>query len=93
MITRKEAESIAAEVQGRPSDDEQRPWVLKEFDHGWLVVDSRPPDESRRGGASRVIERETGSFIQFPSSVPRRRIMSQYPSVRDRGHEVRRTDG
>jgi hypothetical protein len=89
MISEKDAESIAIDLLGRQPDDGSRPWGLTEFDHGWLIVDLQPPDEPRRGGASRVIERDAGRLMRFPSSISRRRIMEQYPDVRDRGHEVR----
>jgi hypothetical protein len=90
MISEKDAERIAMGALGRPPDDADRPWRLTQFDHGWLIVDVQPPSEPSRGGTSRVIERETGRLLRFPSSVSRHRIMQEYPKVRGRGHEVPR---
>lgn len=86
MITRKEAEDIAIALLGRQPDDEQRPWELREFDQGWLIFEPPPPGEHWRGGAGRVIERESGQLVRFPSSISQTRIMAEYPRIRDRGH-------
>lgn len=88
MITRNDAEVIASSLLGRAPDDDQHPWQLREFADGWLIVEPPPPGENVRGGASRVIEREAGRLIRFPSSISRRHIVEDYPRVRDRGHEV-----
>jgi hypothetical protein len=88
MISEKDAERIAASVLGRQPDDDGRPWKLTQFDHGWLVLDVLPPSEPSRGGTTRVIERETGRMLRFPSSISRADIMGEYLEVRSWGHEV-----
>jgi hypothetical protein len=85
MITRQDAEGIAERILGRPATDDARPWELREFDHGWLIQEALPAGIRSRGAAHRVIERETGHVVQFPSSVPPVRIVEEYPAVRDRG--------
>lgn len=88
MINRNTAESIAADLVGRPQNSTDQPWHLEEFSQGWLVRQQPPPGELLVGGANLVIERDTGQTRRFPSSVPPERITEEYPEVRDRGHEV-----
>lgn len=89
MITQQEAERIAAARHGPPVAGEGQGWSLMEFDHGWVLVKPPPPgDEQRVGGATEVIERESGRVVRFGSSTGLQRIMQSYPEVRDRGHEV-----
>jgi hypothetical protein len=83
MITRDEAERIAAEVIGFPSDDAAHGWDLEEFDEGCLINDRESDDY--RGGASRVIERDSGKVMRFPSSVPPTRILGEYGKILGRG--------
>jgi hypothetical protein len=85
VITREQAERIAAEILGTASDATDREWELVEFDSGWLIKEQVPGDEARRGGAARVVERASGRVVRFPSSVPPGRILSEYDSVADRG--------
>jgi hypothetical protein len=85
MITRQQAESIAAQILRRPADAPGRSWSLLEFDEGWLVDEEPPPGEEIFGEASRVIERAGGRVLLFPSGVPPRRIMDDYAAVRDEG--------
>jgi hypothetical protein len=85
MITQAEAENIAATALGRPADDSGRPWHLQEFDQGWLIREESAAAGSFRGGGRRVIERETGSVLFFPSSVPPGRILREYANVRQWG--------
>jgi hypothetical protein len=88
MITRDEAERIAAELIGFPAGDAAHGWVLEEFDEGWLINEHQADDY--RGGASRVIERESGRIMRFPSSIPPTRILGEYGKVLGRGRaEVR----
>jgi len=82
MITAEQAERIAGQVTGRPRGSG---WELVEFDAGWLIRESSADDATRRGAAVRVIERESGRVMRFPSSVPPRRILTQYAQVVDRG--------
>jgi hypothetical protein len=83
MITRDEAERIATQVTGSPSDDAEHGWALEEFDEGWLINEREADDY--RGGASRVIERESGRVMRFPSSVPPSRILDEYGKILGRG--------
>jgi hypothetical protein len=83
MITRDEAERIAAEVVGFPSGDAGRGWNLEEFDEGWLINEHGADDHY--GAASRVIERESGRVMRFPSSVPPSRILEEYGQILGRG--------
>jgi hypothetical protein len=75
VITREQAERIAAEVYGDPAD---RHWELVEFDAGWLI--KVPPDSGARyrGGSTRVVERATGRLMVFGSNVAQARILSDY---------------
>jgi hypothetical protein len=84
MITRDQAERIVAELAGAPADDPQRGWELQEFSAGWLVIEHA--NRGRRGGPGRVIERETGRVMRFPSFVPPGRIIAEYEAVRQHGH-------
>ena len=84
MIDREQAEAIAADVCGGPAEDAERGWELREFDAGWLI--GEPAGASRRGGATRVIERDTGVVMRFPSGIPPTLIMEEYAQVRDDGH-------
>lgn len=84
MITREQAEAIAAGVCGAPAGDADRGWELTEFDAGWLI--SENAGVGRRGGATRVIERGTGVVMRFPSGIPPTLILEEYAQVRDDGH-------
>lgn len=81
MITKEQAEQIAGQVTARQDGS----WELVEFDAGWLIRESSAFDRSRRGGATRVIERDSGRVVRFPSSVPTRRILNEYGRVVDIG--------
>jgi hypothetical protein len=83
LITLDQAAAIAARVCGAPPDDPERGWELREFDAGWLVTERAK--DGRRGGATRVIEREAGRVMSFPSFVPPSRIMEDYPEVLEDG--------
>jgi hypothetical protein len=94
MITRDEAERIAAEVMGTAPADADRGWELVEFDEGWLVKETRQPGEIAWGGVARVVERAEGVVRRFPSSVPPQRILSQYDKVISKGRvEGRKSPG
>jgi hypothetical protein len=57
-------------------------WVRrKEPDAGWLI--SERAGIGRRGGATRVIERDTGLVMRFPSGAPPTLIMEEYAEVRE----------
>jgi hypothetical protein len=79
MITRDQAERIAAELTGIPPDTPRSGWELREFSAGWLLVEHA--GEGRRGSARRVIERETGRVLRFPSFIPPGRISGEYEAV------------
>jgi len=81
MITEEQAKQIAGQVTGRQDGS----WELVEFDDGWLIRESSASDQSLRGGATRVIERDAGRVVRFPSSVPPGRILSEYAQVVGRG--------
>lgn len=81
MITKEQAEQIASRVTGRQDGS----WELVEFDEGWLIRESSALDRSMLGAATRVIERGSGRVVQFPSSVPPSRILTEYAQVVDRG--------
>jgi hypothetical protein len=84
LITRAQAEAIADGVCGAPAEDAERGWELKEFDAGWLI--SENAGVGRRGGATRVIERDTGPVMRFPSGIPPTLITEEYAQVREDGH-------
>jgi hypothetical protein len=79
LIGRDQAESLAAEVCGAPSEDSERGWELEEFDVGWLIIANAAI--GRRGGPTYVIERESGRVMRFPSIVPPTRIVEEYNEV------------
>jgi hypothetical protein len=83
MISRDQAERIAAEMTGTPAGEPGRGWELQEFSAGWLVVE--PAAAGSRGGAGRVIEREAGRVMRFPSFIPPARIMAEYDAVLEHG--------
>jgi hypothetical protein len=82
MITQEQAERIATEITGR--GPESGGWELVEFDAGWLIRESSASDASLRGGALRVVERESGRVMRFPSGVPPQRIVAEYAEVVER---------
>jgi hypothetical protein len=76
MITRDEAERIAAQVIGLPANDAEHGWDLDEFDKGWIIIEHGWDDY--RGGETRVIERESGRVMRFPSFLPPDLIVRDY---------------
>ena len=86
MITQDQAAAIAFHVCGAPPGDPRRGWDLTEFDVGWLITGRARP--GRAGGATRVIERESGRVVTFPASVPPSRILADYDEVRGSGSAV-----
>jgi hypothetical protein len=79
LITRDEARRIAAQVVGAPADDVDRGWALKEFEAGWLIFEIA--QIGNRGGETRVIERDSGRVMRFPSNVPPSYILDRYDEV------------
>lgn len=79
MITKEQAEQIAGQVTGRSDGG----WELEEFDDGWLIREGVDP--AMRGGVMRVVERDSGRVMRFPSSISSRRILNEYARVVDRG--------
>ena len=88
MITQDQAAAIAFHVCGAPPSDPKRGWDLTEFDAGWLIAERAKP--GRAAGGTRVIERESGRVMSFPSSVPPSRILTDYQSVQADGTPAER---
>ena len=85
MITGNQAEQTVREMLGPSRDGEKINWELVEFAQGWLIRPGSAFDPNLRGAAMRVIERDTGRIMRFPSSVPTDRIITEYSAVMDRG--------
>jgi hypothetical protein len=83
VITQDQAAAIAFHACGAPPNDPRRGWDLTEFDAGWLITERAAP--GRPAGRTRVIERESGRVMSFPSSVPPSRIMADYHAVQADG--------
>ena len=83
MITQDQAAAIAFHVCGAPPNDPKRGWDLTEFDAGWLITERAKA--ARGDGGTRVIERDSGRVMSFPSSVPPSRIMADYQAVQADG--------
>jgi hypothetical protein len=66
-------------------EDQYRTWELVEFDAGWLIRVTYTDGERRRGGSTRVVEREGGRVMRFPSSVPPGLILADYAQAVNRG--------
>jgi hypothetical protein len=90
MITKAEAERIATEVVGPASAGDGRGWKLVEFDAGWLIRQDWMDDHSVRGGGVRVVERESGRVMRFPSFVSPDNILTDYDQVVGDGFPVAR---
>lgn len=80
MITQDQAAAIAFHICGAPPGDPRRGWDLTELNTGWLITERART--GRPGGATRVIERESGRVMSFPASVPPSRIMADYEKAR-----------
>ncbi len=92
-ISEADAQRIAENIIGRPSDDASHPWDLIEFPEGWLIDESSTVGAStekqlpaRLGKVNRAIERDSGKVLRFPSSVPPMKICRDYLNVRPRGY-------
>jgi len=83
LITREQAEIVAARICGAPQNDAEDGWQLKEFDRGWLV--DRNATKGRRGGLTFVIERDAGRVMSFPSFVPPGLITADYDEALEDG--------
>jgi hypothetical protein len=83
MITRDQAERIAARLVGAPASDPDKGWDLVEFDAGWLLDEKAT--RNLRGAASYVIERASGRVMSFPSYIPPGRIVEEYDQVVTKG--------
>jgi hypothetical protein len=83
LITQDQAAAVAFHVCGAPPSDPKRGWDLTEFDAGWLITERART--GRRDGSTRVIERESGRVMSFPSSVPPSRILTDYQAVQADG--------
>lgn len=66
------------------SDD----FELSEFAEGWRVV--RPLPEDFIGASTFVVERSTGTLLEFASAIPPRRVESGFNELRS---EARAVDG
>lgn len=82
MITQEQAEAIADRIIGQRED---MTWELIEFDAGWLIQVTFTDGVYQRGASVRVIERESGRVMEFPSSVSSERILKEYAQVLNRG--------
>jgi hypothetical protein len=80
VITQDQAAAIAFHTCGAPPGDPRRGWDLTEFDAGWLITEHAKPARP-----TRVIERDSGRVMSFPSSVPPSRIMADYQAVQADG--------
>jgi hypothetical protein len=88
MIDEKQAYSIAAALLGRAGDDPVQPWHLAEFSEGWLIKETGDKGDAIYGMPSRVIEKESGRVLRFPSFVPPGRIIADYDAVVSDGRVV-----
>ena len=88
MITQDQAAAIAFHVCGAPPGDPKRGWDLTEFDAGWLITERAKA--ARGDGGARVIERDSGRVMSFPSSVPPSRILADYQAVQADGTPAER---
>jgi hypothetical protein len=79
MVSESDAFKIATSILKQPHDDPERPWKLVEFPQGWLISVTEP--EFRVGAFNRVVERDSGRVLRFPSRVPPTRILADYPKV------------
>jgi hypothetical protein len=82
LITSEQAEAIAGQVMGEVPN---RTWELLEFGAGWLIRVTYTDGVHRRGGSTRVVEREAGRVMRFPSSVPPGLILEDYAHAVERG--------
>ena len=83
MITRGQAERIAAEVVGVPASDSDNGWDLRAFGAGWLILEHATIN--LRGAGFYVVERESGRVMPFPSYIPPDRILEEYDKVAAHG--------
>ncbi|ORT53023.1 hypothetical protein [Frankia sp. KB5] len=81
MIDEEAAGEIATSLLGRPSSDPTQPWNLIEFPQGWIINETGYLGETFVGALGRVIEKNSGRVVRFPSRVPSGRILSDYGSV------------
>jgi len=86
VIDEQRAREIAAALLGRPADDPQQPWSLREFAQGWLIDTTAHLTEEYAGAAAYVVEKNTGRVMCFPSFVPTPRILRDYDAIVDRGY-------
>jgi len=94
MITRDQAEQIAAQFVGAPASDPVNGWDLIEFGAGWLIREHALRDQLIDtdsyviGTGSYIVERASGRMLHFPSYVPPVRILEEYDQVADGGSPV-----
>ena len=69
-----------------PASDPDNGWDLVEFDAGWLILEHATID--LMGAGSRVVERESGRVMLFPSFIPPGRILEEYDQVAAHGSPV-----
>ena len=81
MIDTERAREIAVALLGRPSSDPTRPWSLIEFREGWIINENGYLGDNFVGSLGRVIEKESGRVVRFPSRIPTDRIMNEYEAV------------
>lgn len=81
MIDTNRAREIAVVLLGRPSSDPTRPWSLIEFREGWIINENGHLGDAFVGSLGRVIEKESGRVVSFPSRIPTDRIIGEYDAV------------
>jgi hypothetical protein len=86
MIDEERALSVISAILQRANNDPERPWTLVEFPQGWLVREGREEDRGSIGGVVRVVEKDSGRVLRFPSRVPTGRIIADYTSVVDKAN-------
>jgi hypothetical protein len=88
MITREEAERIAAEFMGAPADDADYGWSMREFQAGWLVMRKWDEDDPFTGAGSYVVERVSGRMLHFSSYIAPELILADYDEVAGEGSPI-----
>lgn len=89
MFSKQEAEELVSKFLGEKEVNSNLNWKLIDFEAGWLVI--QEGGDRQRGAGTLVVERGSGRFLLFPSSVPVDRITSQYSTVAHRGTQVNKT--
>jgi len=81
VIDADKARTIASALLGRPENDPDGPWRLREFREGWIINENGYRGDTFVGSLGRVIERASGRILSFPSRIPTDRIMNEYDAI------------